>query len=134
MLRVELEGAPVGGYRIRVAQRRGQREAAVVVEFGLARDERRGAVEQRHRFVQALLLVQRHAQVVQSQRVLGRECQRLAVQALGLGDVVAPMGVDALLGQRVGRLGGSSVAVLVALAAAAGARVVAALSSRLEDP
>ena len=136
MRRLERERAPVFGDGLAVALQRHERQSAVVVVLGLVGCERDRAIEQRHRVGGAVALVEHDAQVVERARVVGRQAQRRAVVPFGGVEVVALVGFEAApredvrrdrVGFRGGRRGRErAVALLVAQAAAAGARVVAA--------
>jgi hypothetical protein len=58
MIRLELQGAPVRGNRLAIAQRGAQREAAVVVELRFVRDQRDGAIEEGQCLGRAIVLVE----------------------------------------------------------------------------
>ena len=119
----------------------GKREPQVVVELGLGGNRLDRALQQRQRRRDILALVEDHAQEMLRQRMAGLNGKRFPVDLLGGRGVALLMQCDRLLDaqiqrrgrRRVRRLRGAglrrtrrqrAVAILVALAAAAGTRIV----------
>ena len=99
---LQIERAPVRGDRVVDAVRRGEPQSEIVLELGLSRHRRRGALEQRQRGVEAPVLIFDDAEVVHGERLVGRGGQRGAVAALGGREVAAAMRIEAGAGERIG--------------------------------
>ena len=104
---VHMKRAPVAGDGLVGAIGGGERQPQVVVDFRIARRKGHRAFEQRQRVVQALALDHHDAEIVQRQRMVGRERQRGLVVALRSVDVVALVRSHAARGERIGGLGRS---------------------------
>src|SRR5437764_15182743 len=91
MIGLEIERPSIGGDRRLIAIERGEREAEVVAELRFLRYERNGSLEQRQRFRRPAALMERNAEIMKRERLLGVDAERVAIRALGGIEIAALM-------------------------------------------